>query len=529
MLKLSPLRLSFFYGPLFFLCSSMEISYFRKMRKSNGLLQLLWVVVPMLFFSCAEETAMVHENQQQIASNGLATNLEEITKRGTLRAMTTYSATSYFLYRGVPMGYEYELLERFADYLNVELEIVLSDNIDSMFYHLNKGEIDLIAHGLTITQERKEQVNFSDYLYLVNQVLVQKKPDNWRRMRWNTIESHLIQDPIELIGDTISVRVNSSYFARLKNLSEEIGGEIFIDTLPGKYSTDEIIQMVVNDEIKYTIADNNIAAINASYYPILDIEVPISFSQRIAWAVNKDADSLLSAMNAWVGGMKKETDYYVIYDKYFKNKRDFRRRVKSEFYSINNNRISVYDDLIQKYATKIGWDWRLLASIVYQESRFEPGASSWAEAEGLMQIMPATAVELEIDDRSDPEQSLRGGTRYLEQLYGSFDHVPDSLERMKFTMAAFNAGLGHVEDARRLAEKRGLDPNMWDENVADMILALSFPKNFNDPVVRYGYVRGIEPYTYISQIMERYGHYVRFIEEHSKLSITSVEELKFHL
>jgi membrane-bound lytic murein transglycosylase F len=325
------------------------------------------------------ESSRTQENESLI-TNYMA-DLTEIKQRGTLRAMTTYSATSYFLYRGEPMGYEYELLERFADYLDVELEIVVSDDIDSMFYHLNNGEIDLIAHGLTITQERKEMVSFSDYLYLVNQVLVQRKPENWRELRWNVIERDLIKDPIELIGDTVSVRKNTSYLARIENLSEEIGGEIFVDTLPGRLSTDEIIQMVVNDEIKYTIADNNIAAINSSYYPILNIDVPISFSQRIGWAVNKNSEELLLAMNNWIGGMKKQTDYYVIYNKYFKNKRDFRRRVKSEFYSINNNRISEYDHLIQKYSDKIGWDWRLLASLVYQESRFEPEASSWAEAD----------------------------------------------------------------------------------------------------------------------------------------------------
>ncbi|MFT4772616.1 MAG: membrane-bound lytic murein transglycosylase F, partial [Cryomorphaceae bacterium] len=335
---------------------------------------------------------------------------------------------------------------------------------------------------------------------------------NWRKMHWSAIERNLINDPIELIGETVSVRQNSSYFARIKNLSDEIGGEIYIDTLPGRLSTDEIIQMVVNGEIEYTVSDNNIAAINASYYPILDIEVPISFSQRIAWAVDKNSNDLLDSMNEWIGEMKKHSDYYVIYNKYFKNKRDFRRRVKSEFYSINNNRISEFDPLIQKYAHEIGWDWRLLASLVYQESRFEPNASSWSEAEGLMQIMPATADDLGIENRSDPEQSIKGGTEYLSQLYRNFEDLPDSLDRIKFTMASFNAGLGHVEDAQRLALKRGLKPNVWEDNVEKMILALSYPKNFSDPVVKYGYVRGIEPFTYVGQIFERYGHYSQFID-----------------
>ena len=478
-----------------------------------------------ILYSCSSTTAEDEKEDLEVQEVSLADiGLQEIRERGTLRAMTTYSATSYFLYRGEPMGYEYELLKRFTDYIDVDLEIIVTDDIDSMFYELNKGNVDLIAHGLTITQERKHEVAFTDYLYLVNQVLVQRKPENWRSMNWSAIESQLVQDPIELIGDTVSVRMNTSYLQRLENLSEEIGGDIHIDTLPGAISTDEIIKMVVDGEIEYTIADNNIASINASYYPILDIEVPISFSQRVAWAVRPNAEELLATLNEWINSMKKQTDYYVIYNKYFKNRRDFSRRVRSEFYSINNNRISQYDPLIKEYAIEIGWDWRLLASLIYQESKFKPNAQSWAQASGLMQIMPATAEELGITDRTDPEQSLRGGTQYLDQLSENFQDIPDSVQQLKFTMASFNAGLGHVFDARRLAEKRGLDPNVWDGNVADMMLDLSYPKYYNDPVVYYGYVRGIEPYTYVNQIFERYGHYQKFIEmedENIRLSYNS--------
>ncbi|HKK37858.1 MAG TPA: transporter substrate-binding domain-containing protein, partial [Cryomorphaceae bacterium] len=284
----------------------------------------------VLFLSLLLMAACSVENEKGLntdleAESTAVIDLEDIKSRGVLRVMTTYSATSYFLYRGVPMGYEYELMKRFADYLEVELEIVVSNNIDSMFYHLKTGEVDLLAHGLTITQARKEEVAFSDYLYLVNQVLVQRKPENWRSMRWSSIQSQLVSDPIELIGDTVSIRQNTSYFGRIKNLSDEIGGEIFVDTLPGQLSTDEIIQLVVDGKIRYTIADNNIAAINASYHPILDIEVPISFSQRVGWAVAKESGELLKSMNQWIAGMKENTDYYVIYNKYFKNQRDFRR------------------------------------------------------------------------------------------------------------------------------------------------------------------------------------------------------------
>lgn len=438
-------------------------------------------------------------------------DLEDILKEGKLKALTTYSSTSYFLYRGQAMGYEYELLSRFAEHLGVELEISVANDIDNMFNNLNQGRNDLIAHGLTITGDRKEDVRFTDYLYLTHQVLVQKKPDNWRKLKWSKLQGSVLHDAIELIGDTVSVRQNSAYFDRLENLSEEFGGKIHIDTLPGELSTDKIIEMVVDGEIKYTIADNNFASINASYYPILNVEVPISFSQRMAWAVRKSSPNLEKAINEWLDEMKDDVAYYVIYNKYFKNERGFRLREKSDYSSLNKNQISKYDKLIKKYAKVINWDWRLLAAQIYQESRFNPKANSWAGANGLMQIMPATAKGLGVTDRGDPNQSIKGGTKYLKILWNRFEEIEDSVQRTKFCMASYNCGYNHVADARRLAKKEGLNPNKWDDNVEKMILELSYPKNYNKPFIYYGYVRGREPFAYVRHIFERYDHYREFI------------------
>ena len=438
-------------------------------------------------------------------------DLEEIRSEGKLRALVAYSATGYFLYKGQPMGYEYELLKRLAEHLNLELEVRVVQDLDQMLEILQNGQVDLVAHGLAITRERKEEVAFTDYLYLTKQVLVQRKPANWRSMTLDQIRATLVQDPVDLIGDTVSVRKNSSYLNRLENLSREIGGTIVIDTLEGNLSTDEIIKMVVDKRIKYTVADWNLAHINASSYPILDVSVPVSFSQRIGWAVRKNARGLQAALDAWIAQEKKSDEFYYIYNKYFENRRSFNRRIRSEFYSLAEGRISPYDSLIQTQAAALGWDWRLLASQVYQESRFDANATAWTGARGLMQLMPSTAEELGVSDPSQPEQSLEGGVRYLHQLRGAFEEIPDSLQQIKFTLAAYNCGLGHVQDARRLAATRGLDPDRWDQNVDQMILALSYPKNYYNEVVQYGYLRGVEPYRYVKQIFERYAHYESLI------------------
>lgn len=465
----------------------------------------------LLFVSCSQNEKDIPNSKSPLQV--VNRDLSDIKKEGKLRALTIYSATSYFLYKGEPMGYEFELLQRFADYLNVQLEIIVVEDLDQLILELNKGTADILAHGLTITSQRQEEVSFTDYLYLTHQVLVQKKPDNWLQMHWHALEKSIIHDAIELLGDTVSLRESSAYQERVVNLSNELGGEIYINPIPGELSTDEIIKKVVDGEIKYTVSDNNIASIMASFYPVLDIEVPISFSQRIGWATRHNSKELLTAANTWLKDFKKEVDYNVIYNKYFKNKKAFRKREKSEFYSINTQEISPYDNLIKKYSKKYNCDWRLIASLIYQESRFDPNDNSWVGAKGLMQLMPATAKELGVTNRDNPEQSIKGGTKYLKQLWGNFDGITDTIQRLKFTMASYNCGLYHVKDAQALAEKRELNPSVWDNNVDNMIVALSSKKNYKDPVVKYGYVRGDEPYNYVNEIFERYEHYKQFIDE----------------
>lgn len=481
------------------------------MKNKSGLninLKVLCIIL-LLFFSCEQESI----NKNEIVKTGKDWDLEQIKASGKLRALMVYSGTTYYLYKGRPMGYEFELLERLSKYLGVKLEIVVVNNVNELFEKLNNGEGDIVAHGLTITTERKSEVAFTDHLYLTKQVLVQKKPDNWRSMNWRSLEKALVHDPIDLLGDTISVRDLSSYKERIYNLSDELGGKINVDILPGEMATDEIIERVAIGDIKYTIADQNIASIMSTYYPNLDVTVPVSFSQRIAWATRHDSKNLLNATNNWLEEIKRKIDFNILYNKYFKNKKYFRRKVNSNFYSLNKQQISPYDKLIKKYAKSINWDWRLVASQIYQESKFDTRVSSWAQASGLMQLMPKTAEELGVTNRADPEQSIKGGTKYLQQLWGNFEQVKDSIQRIKFTMASYNCGLYHVIDAQNLAKEKGLNQNMWDDNVENVVLNLNKPDYYNHPVVKYGYVRGLEPYNYVRQIFERYQHYIQFIDE----------------
>lgn len=438
-------------------------------------------------------------------------DLNEIRERGKLIALTGYSATSYFIYKGEPMGYEYELLDLLARYLGVEMEIKIARDLDNIFNLLNGGAGDIIAHNLTITKERSKRVTFTEHHNFIRQVLVQRKPENWRKMKLHEIERELITNPIDLIGRRVHVRRGSSYYARLVNLSEEIGGDIDIIQAPGDVSTDELIRRVSSGEIDYTVADENIALINQAYYANINVNLAVSFPQRIAWAVRKTSPELLTAVNDWITAMKDCTDYYVIYNKYFKNRRAFRERKKSEYYSLSGGKISRYDEIIKEHAGTLNWDWRLLASQIYQESQFDPKTKSWAGAMGLMQLMPKTAAHFGGDDPYNPADNIKAGVNFLKWLDDFWKEIPDGGEKTKFVLASYNVGQGHIADARRLAEKFGKDPDIWDDNAAQYILLKSNSKYFNDEVVEFGYCRGEEPFNYVKEILERFEHYKKHL------------------
>ncbi len=474
------------------------------------------VLFASILMSCSSKGPQ--ENEKQTTGNPLIDpqvdiDLPSILERDTLNAITAYSSTSYFIYRGKQMGYEYELLKRFAKFLGVELNIKLSRNLDELFKMLNKGEGDLIAYNLTVTQKRKNRAAFSKPHNYVKQVLVQQKPDKWRYMRTSQLNDHLLRNPVNLAGDTVWVRRNSAYYDRMQNLEQEIGGDIHIQRADPNVETEELIRRVAKGEIQYTVADENIARINQTYYDNIDVRTELSFPQKIAWAVRKNAPKLLDTLNHWINSVKGSRDYNVIYNKYYRNRKASEKRMRSAFFTATSNQLSEFDPLFKKYSEQLPYDWLLLASLSYQESRFNPRITSWAGAKGLMQLMPSTARQYGITNLTNPEKSVQAGVKYLKWLDEDIwaKRISDVDERKRFVLASYNAGPGHVLDARRLTKKYDGNPNKW-ENVSEFLLKKSNPKYYNDPVVKYGYCRGREPYKYVSQILTRYKHYKRFLE-----------------
>jgi len=442
------------------------------------------------------------------ASPEVTSDLDAILERGYINALVDNNSVSYFIYKGEPMGYEYELLNLFAKHLEVDLKIKVTSGIDRAIDQLNQGEGDIIAFPLTITKERNKYVSFTKPHFNSYQVLVQRKPDGWRQMTLDAINDSLIRNPVDLIGKEVHVLAGSSFETRLKHLSEEIGGDVIIRPDTTSSESESLIRRVAMGELDFTIADHMMARVNASYYPDLDINTPVSVAQQVAWATRKNSPELLKAMNDWLANVKKEATFMVIYNRYFRSPRTSVVRMTSEYSSMGGNMLSPFDSLIRKGANTLGWDWRLLASLIYQESRFLPKGESWAGARGLMQLMPRTANEFGAFDLDDPRQSISAGVGYLQFLQKYWlNKIPDTEERMKFILASYNVGLSHVVDARRLAEKYGKDPQVWYDNVEYYLSQKSEPEFYRDPIVTAGYCKCEEPIHYVRAILDRYEEY----------------------
>ena len=296
---------------------------------------------------------------KQHSSENVLNDFDSICQRGELRVLTLYSSTSYFIYRGEEMGYEYERIKQFADHYNLKTKVIVADNIKRLTEMLQKGEGDIIAYEMPIIGDAKNEWLYCGAENITHQVLIQlRKPKN-----------EMVNDVVDLIGKDIYVEAGSKYEDRIKNLNDELGGGIHIHHIDkDTVVTEELIEMVSTGEIPYTLADNNLAQLNRTYYNNIDIHLKVSFPQRASWAVNKHSKSLAHAINQWVKENHKSDSYRSISRRYFELSKTL---PASAVLSIPKGQISIYDPLFKKYAKQIDWDWRILAAQAYNESHFD--------------------------------------------------------------------------------------------------------------------------------------------------------------
>lgn len=444
----------------------------------------------------------------EFTSNQVArdNSLENIIERGKLVVLTENSTVSYFVYRGQKMGFEYDVLKQFAKELGVKLEFRVVKNLDEIIDELKSGKGDLIACNYTITRDRREQINFSTPHLRTSQVLVQRKPEGWNKMNSKELKSHLIDDPIELARKHVHVWGNSSYYKRLIALMDEIGDTIYIHSEPGNIETEELIQRVADGTIDFTVVDKNVALINKRFYDNIDVSLELSIKQQIAFGVRKEDEKLLNHLNVWLESFMKQKLYNFLKHKYFEIG-THTRKAMDEYSSLGGGKISPYDDIIKREAAKINWDWRLVASLIFQESKFNPAIESWQGSYGLMQFMPETGEKFGVYPDSPPEIQIRGGLKYLKRIEKNFSEVEDSIQRMKFVIASYNAGMGHILDAQRIAKQEGANHLKWDGAVEEYLLKLTDPEYFNRPSVKSGYYRGNMTYRYVREVFRRYSEY----------------------
>lgn len=418
----------------------------------------------------------------------------------TLHAVTLYGPTSYFNYRGQDMGFDYENLKRFAEDEGYVLDLKIAPSLKALLDMVKSGEAQLAAYPVPKIEEYMEVVRHCGPKEITWQVLVQPSGKN------------KIKDVTELVGKTVYVEKNSKYHYRLQNLDRELGGGI--DIVPINRDTliaEDMIEMVNNGEIPLTIVDSDIAELNRSYFPGLDVGMKVSLEQYSSWAVGNDCDSLAARLDRWGKNGETSDMMKTVYKKYFEMSK-ISPYIEDSF-SFNDlkfkkgGKISPYDSFFRKHSSLSGFDWRFLAAIAYNESRFDNSLVSWAGARGIMQLMPATAKAMGVDGSliDDPDHNILAAARLLSHLDKSLSSkIPEKEERMKFVAAAYNSGLGHIFDAIALAEKHGLDSRKWLGNVSEAALLKSRPQYYNDPVVKNGYFRGRETVEFVDRVMAAY-------------------------
>ena len=414
---------------------------------------------------------------------------EGIQARGTLRVAVDNNSSSYYIYRGRRMGYEYELLLDLGKRLGLRIEFVVAADIDQAFVHLQEGKVDLIAMNLQQDKDPVSSVTFTQAIGTLSTVLVGKSPN----ASWQSIGT-----------DTVVVRKGAVYKGQLQGIKDSLDLDFTI--LETVDHEETLIDQVEDGRLSWTVAERNVGQTNATYYENVFVSLGVSKEAPVAWALRTSSPELVKEVNAWLVDKKKR---FIpdLYTKYFLNSKNQHYRSTSAYSSLGGNRISAYDELLEENAETLGWDWRLLAALVYKESGFDTTALSYAGAQGLLQLMPVTLERFGVTNPNDPIESLQGGVRYLKYLDKFWlERIPETNERIKFILASYNIGQGHVEDAWKLTLKYGKNTQRWQE-VSIFLNLKSDPIYYRDPVVKSGYAKGHIAVNYVRDVLSLFDSY----------------------
>lgn len=412
--------------------------------------------------------------------------LEQIRERGVLRVGTTLSPTTYYLDQEQPAGLEYALAQRFADQLGVGLQMVPRYNLKHLFSLLDNGEVDFIAAGIDRTQQRIQGYRFTPPYQEISQQVVFRQGARVRPRDLAELDAELVV----VAGSSHEqwVREQHQHYPELQWRASD------------DHDAVELLRLVMEGDIAYTVVDSNTLAVQRRFYPDLSVAFTIRDGIDVGWVLTQQLDSSLYApLIEYFGQLRDSGELDQIVDQHFGHVSQFNYVDTTLFIAAVENTLPRYRKLFQTHAGSL--DWRLLAAISYQESLWNPRAVSPTGVRGMMMLTLPTAQQMGVRSRLNPEQSIRGGARYFEQMLQRIPARIKEPDRIWFALAAYNIGLGHLEDARILTQQQGADPDRWID-VRKRLPLLRQKKFYRQ--TKFGFARGDEPVRYVGNIRRYY-------------------------
>jgi peptidoglycan lytic transglycosylase F len=445
-------------------------------------------------------------NKQHLTHDVATIRFEDLSSmkdRGILRVITNTNPSHYYLQEGKLRGFEYELLNRFAKQNKMRVDVVLAHSQEEMFQLLKEGKGDIIAASLPSGLIKPvDSIQFTSPYHYASPVIVGRDTED------------LVIDLRDLAGRRITLAEDSPYWDYMLQLKQQ-GMEFELVKADNGVNMEGSLLMVALGMYDLSVVGNH--QIKSAYTRGVGLKAQFVLSEPLAhsWAVRSEDQQLTHALNTFVEQEYRSANYNVLHAKYFE---------QPQIQKTNDSRLthfdslSPYDEVTQRYSDKYGFDWRLITALMFQESQFNPTASSYAGAEGLMQLIPETAELMGVSDTNNAESSIYAGVRYLNYLRNKFDDALLLQDRMWFTLASYNAGYGRVKRARALAEEMGLDKNQWFDNVELAMMALAKPYMKDGEQVRY--CRCGQTVVYVREIRTRYFNYIRLIDTQKIASLT---------
>lgn len=414
--------------------------------------------------------------------------LQRIKSSGTLVVVTRNGPTTYYEGPDGPTGFEYDLVEAFGKYLGVKVKWVFPNNWADVLPMVEYGRVDMAAAGITETPAREKAIRFGPTYQTISQEVIYLA---------GLPRPHNVQD---LIGKKLVVLADSSFSARLKELSKQYPKLTWTTTQDS--SAEELLYRVAHGKIDYTIDDSNDFLLNRRFYPQLAVAFKLGKPQKLAWALRRSGDkSLYDAIKKFFKKIKEDGMLHRITERYYGHARTFDYVGTFTFMKHVQLRLPPLIPIFKDASKKYGLNWRLLAAQSYQESHWNPRATSPTGVRGLMMLTLDTADHIGIDNRLNPKQSVMGGAAYLLKLLKQLPASIKEPDRTWFALAAYNVGMGHVLDARMIAKRLGKNPNSWTD-VKDVLPLLTQRRWYRRTI--HGYARGREAVQYVQNIRSYY-------------------------